>query len=152
MISEENEKLGKVQQANNALMGIKCYTMHSAKGLEADDVYILDADEGIIPSKKNLDKLLRAGCDYEAARMVREERNLLYVAITRAKENVVITYYKDLTQLIKSPENNDYSDLDSEYENVHADYDEVGAFLRIINLDVDVDVKRSGKETEVSSL
>ena len=35
---------------------------------------------------------------------------------------------------------------------MHADYDEVGAFLRIINLDVDVDVQRSSKETEVNSL
>lgn len=135
MISEENEKLGKVQQANNALMGVRCCTMHSAKGLEADDVYILDADEGLIPSRKNLDKLLRAGCDYEAARMVREERNLLYVAITRAKENVIVTYYKELAQLIKSPENNDYTKLDIEYENVNVDFDDVGAFLRIINLD-----------------
>ena len=48
------------------------------------------------------------------------------------------------------PEFKQYQDWNNPF--LKAFNDEVGAFLRIINLDVDVDVQRSGKETEVSSL
>lgn len=50
-------------------------TMHSAKGLEYRVVFIIDANEGIIPHRKAL-----VEADME------EERRLFYVAMTRAKE------------------------------------------------------------------
>ena len=139
MIAEEWDKSIKTQDAMNAGMGVKCFTMHSAKGLEAHDVYILDVDAGIFPSAKHFKELLDLGCEYEAAKMVREERNLLYVAITRAKENVYITYYDELTSLVSSPKHNKYSELDAVYEATNDDYDDVGAFLRSINLKDKVD-------------
>lgn len=56
-------------------------TFHGAKGLEFDKVYLIDANEGIIPYKKAvLDK------DIE------EERRLFYVGMTRAKNVLKVCY------------------------------------------------------------
>ena len=63
--------------------GISLMTMHSAKGLEFDTVFILDANEGVTPYKK-------AKLEEE----IEEERRMFYVAMTRAKEKLVITYVK----------------------------------------------------------
>lgn len=57
-------------------------TIHSAKGLEWHSVFIIWALEGRFPSFYNISS------DEE----LEEERRLLYVAATRAKENLFITY------------------------------------------------------------
>lgn len=57
-------------------------TIHSAKGLEWHSVFIIWALEGRFPSFYNLN----------SAEELEEERRLLYVAATRAKENLYITY------------------------------------------------------------
>lgn len=54
---------------------IKIMTMHSAKGLEFEAVFIVDANQGIIPTSKAV-----RNRDYE------EERRAFYVAVTRAKK------------------------------------------------------------------
>ena len=58
-------------------------TIHLAKGLEFDDVYIAGASEGLLPHQRSLfheDEL-------------EEERRLAYVAMTRAKERLHISFY-----------------------------------------------------------
>ncbi len=60
-------------------------TMHGCKGLEFEKVYIPEAVEGIIPYKKAIRQ-----SDIE------EERRLFYVAVTRAKKELMITYPKKL--------------------------------------------------------
>lgn len=57
-------------------------TVHSAKGLEFDTVFIVGLEEGLFPHYKSL----MSNQDIE------EERRLLYVAMTRAKENLYLTY------------------------------------------------------------
>lgn len=54
---------------------IKIMTMHSAKGLEFEAVFIVDVNQGIIPTSKAV-----RNRDYE------EERRVFYVAVTRAKK------------------------------------------------------------------
>ena len=56
-------------------------TVHSAKGLEFDDVFVAGMEEGIFP---HMNSLLEHG--------VEEERRLAYVAITRARERLFLTY------------------------------------------------------------
>ncbi len=63
---------------------IECMTMHSAKGLEYEVVFIIDANEGVIPHKK-------AVLDED----IEEERRLLYVAMTRAKSKLYIFSTKE---------------------------------------------------------
>jgi DNA helicase-2/ATP-dependent DNA helicase PcrA len=57
-------------------------TIHSAKGLEWDVVHVIHAADGMIPSD------MSTGDDEE----IEEERRLLYVAITRARDALHITY------------------------------------------------------------
>ncbi|NBJ91407.1 ATP-dependent helicase [Parablautia muri] len=64
--------------------GVRILTMHSAKGLEFDRVFLPDVNQGIIPSKE-------AG----APKALEEERRLLYVAITRAKDELFLYYTKE---------------------------------------------------------
>jgi DNA helicase-2/ATP-dependent DNA helicase PcrA len=63
--------------------GIRLMTMHAAKGLEFDTVYIIEANEGQIPYKKALKE-----------HGLEEERRLFYVGMTRAKEVLRIVYVK----------------------------------------------------------
>ena len=58
---------------------VECMTMHSAKGLEYEAVFIIDANEGITPHKKAI-----LDADIE------EERRMFYVAMTRAKKRLYI--------------------------------------------------------------
>lgn len=72
--------------------GVSLLTMHGAKGLEFDTVFILGANEGIIPYKKAL-----------AEQGEEEERRLFYVAMTRAKNRLVISYVKEKNGREQSP-------------------------------------------------
>ncbi len=56
-------------------------TMHSAKGLEFDAVFVAGVAEGIVPHEKSTKS------DYD----IEEERRLMYVAMTRAKEHLYIS-------------------------------------------------------------
>ena len=58
-------------------------TMHGAKGLEFDTVFIIESNDGVIPYKK-------ATLDNE----IEEERRMFYVAMTRAKRKLIISYIK----------------------------------------------------------
>lgn len=57
-------------------------TIHSAKGLEADTCYVINVSPGAYPTKPSM---------LEGKEEVEEERRCLYVALTRAKNNLVIT-------------------------------------------------------------
>ena len=63
---------------------IRLMTMHGAKGLEFDTVFIMGANEKIMPYKKA-----------ETVEELEEERRLFYVAMTRAKKQLVISYTKE---------------------------------------------------------
>lgn len=69
----EGEKSGKI-----ALM-----TLHCAKGLEFNTVFVVGLEEGMLP-------FVRPG-EYAPSDM-EEERRLLYVGMTRAKERLILTY------------------------------------------------------------
>jgi DNA helicase-2/ATP-dependent DNA helicase PcrA len=56
-------------------------TVHSAKGLEYENVFVVGMDDGIFPSSRSFD----SEDDME------EERRLAYVAITRAKKHLYLT-------------------------------------------------------------
>ncbi len=77
------EYMARLRESTRERTGITLSTMHRAKGLEWESVYIIDADEGIHPYKE-------AESDDE----LEEERRLFYVAMTRAKDNLTIQYYK----------------------------------------------------------
>ena len=62
-------------------------TIHAAKGLEFPVVFIAGTEDGIFPSQQNMGE----------SEEMSEERRLMYVAITRAKEMLYITHSKSRT-------------------------------------------------------
>lgn len=71
-----------LEQYNDADDAVVMMTMHSAKGLEFPNVYLVGFEDGLFPGT-------RAIGDQEE---MEEERRLCYVAITRAKKNLTISY------------------------------------------------------------
>ena len=75
MMTDDNDEPDALNQ--NA---VNIMTIHAAKGLEFDNVFLPAAEEGIFPN----DKSIQEGS-------IAEERRLAYVAITRARKLVIIT-------------------------------------------------------------
>ena len=63
---------------------INMMTMHSAKGLEFDSVFLPGWEEGLFPHQKSIEEKGQSGLE--------EERRLAYVGITRAKKNASISF------------------------------------------------------------
>jgi hypothetical protein len=64
-------------------------TMHRAKGLEFKAVAIVGCDQGLLPLRSVLDGFTDP---VERDLFVEQERNLLYVALTRAREQVLVSH------------------------------------------------------------
>ena len=125
-ITDETQKINIIKESERMSRGIRCYTMHGSKGLEADIVYIIDADKDVIPNTSQLDKMVKANCMIDAARSIREERSLCYVAITRAREEVKIVYNSEPAPMLLG--SNPYPDFDALYEVNKSLGDDIRAF------------------------
>lgn len=90
---------------------ITLMTIHSAKGLEFKNVFVVGLEENLFPSPMS-------GSSYKA---LEEERRLFYVAITRAEEYCFLSYAKSRFKYGKMEFSNPsrfLSDIDSRYLNL----------------------------------
>ncbi|MBB2691220.1 UNVERIFIED_ORG: DNA helicase-2/ATP-dependent DNA helicase PcrA [Rhizobium esperanzae] len=71
-------------ETNENLDAVSIMTLHSAKGLEFETVFLPGWEEGLFPHQRSLDESGRAGLE--------EERRLAYVGITRAKRRCHIWF------------------------------------------------------------
>ncbi len=74
-VDDDQDEKGKIQMM----------TIHNSKGLEFENVFILGVEEGILPHQLSIAE--PSG--------LQEERRLLYVAITRAKKNLLFTFCRE---------------------------------------------------------
>ena len=80
-LSHASLEAGDTQAAENE-DSVQLMTLHSAKGLEFPQVFLVGMEEGLFPHKMSLEEPGR----------LEEERRLAYVGITRAMSKLVITY------------------------------------------------------------
>ncbi len=93
-IPQDNDILGEFLSQVSLVSDIDSYveesnaltlmTLHSAKGLEFETVFLSGLEEGIFPHSRSLD----------SPSEMEEERRLMYVGITRAKKNLFLSYAK----------------------------------------------------------
>lgn len=69
-------------EKNKEADSVRLMTLHQAKGLEFDYVFIVGVEEGILPHSRSTDDVFQ----------LEEERRLFYVGITRARKELIITY------------------------------------------------------------
>jgi superfamily I DNA/RNA helicase len=77
---DEEEKEDDIERKR----GVSLITMHAAKGLEFSHVYLVGLEEGLLPHDRA-----------KAEGSIDEERRLLYVGITRARETLTLSYCRD---------------------------------------------------------
>lgn len=68
---------------------VQLVTMHSAKGLEFKMIVVVDASAGSLPNRYAVDQ---AGDVQDCAEAIERERQLLYVALTRARDELLVTW------------------------------------------------------------
>ncbi len=74
-------------QINQDQSAVQLMTVHAAKGLEFDTVFITGLEEGLFPHENSL----------ASNKSVEEERRLMYVAITRARKKLYMTFSTNRT-------------------------------------------------------
>lgn len=80
--SSDNEN-SKRSNVNGQLSAVSLMTIHIAKGLEFDRVFVTGVNEGLIPHQMS----------YGTPEEIEEERRLMYVAMTRAKRELALSFY-----------------------------------------------------------
>lgn len=82
----ENAALSESEiKQNDSLALITLMTIHAAKGLEFDNVYVVGLEEGLFPHSRTL----------MSREEIEEERRLLYVAMTRAKKHLTVSFARN---------------------------------------------------------
>lgn len=111
-------------ESDSSTEKVSLMTLHAAKGLEFDNIFLPGWEDGLFPNQRSLDEKGNNGLE--------EERRLAHVGITRAKRSLWITYalhrrvYGLWQQSIPSrfideiPE--EYKDFDAEYINTNNYY------------------------------
>lgn len=87
-VDDENESAEKKEMSRVA---VNCMTIHLAKGLEFDSVFIAGASEGCLPHGRSL----------ASEGSLEEERRLMYVAMTRARKKLAVSFYGTPSRFIE---------------------------------------------------
>lgn len=82
LVESEYSNQEKVKKGDGK--GVQLMTLHQAKGLEFDNVFIVGLEEGILPHSRALYDLME----------LEEERRLFYVGITRARYKLYLTHVR----------------------------------------------------------
>ena len=103
---------------------VQLMTVHAAKGLEFDTVFISDLNEGIFPNERAMND--------SGSRGVEEERRLAYVAFTRARNKLFLCEAGGYSYILQRPRTSSrfIREIDPEY------IEHLGADARRFNSDV----------------
>jgi len=105
---EEVSLRSDIDEWNKTEERVNLMTLHNAKGLEFDTVFITGLEDGLIPHYKSQQEPMQ----YE------EERRLLYVGITRARKRVYMTYARQRDMFRAGPS---YTEISPFFEEIPPD-------------------------------
>ncbi len=105
---EEVSLRSDIDDWNESTERVNLMTLHNAKGLEFDVVFITGFEDGLIPHYKS----------QQDARQYEEERRLLYVGITRARKLLHMTYARQRDMFRAGPS---YTELSPFYHEIPRD-------------------------------
>lgn len=96
----------------NRTLDLRYLTVHKSKGLEADNVIIINVNDSIIgfPSQIKEEKILRLVNNGKEKFLFEEERRLFYVALTRTKNNVYLLTEKNKESIFIKELERDYKE------------------------------------------
>ncbi|MDD6004886.1 MAG: 3'-5' exonuclease [Firmicutes bacterium] len=96
------------KENRNEVDAVSLMTIHSAKGLEFDTVFVIGMSEGVFPSERSMSDGIKG---------LEEERRLAYVAYTRARKKLYLTDSNDFSFVIQSSKNTSrfVNEIDDEY-------------------------------------
>lgn len=109
----EHVSLVLANNEDNTADMVSLMTLHGAKGLEFDVVFLPGWEEGIFPSQRSLDENGQQGLE--------EERRLAYVGVTRAKKTAMISFAGS-RRVYNQWQNNMVSRFIEELPDKHIDY------------------------------
>lgn len=79
----ELESFRKERSEHKKDSGVLLTTVHGAKGLEREEIYLISLNQGIFPHRKSIEQSME------------EERRLFYVALTRSRSDVMLSYIEE---------------------------------------------------------
>ncbi len=120
LLSSVDDMRTKVENKATPEEAVTLMTMHNAKGLEFPVVFIVGAEEGLLPSR---------GALTEGPSGIEEERRLFYVGITRAMDRLFLTAAENRMQYGKTNSAEDSRFL----EELEGHFDTVDAYGQVID-------------------
>ena len=101
---EDKKRIKEINEKRKNIDGVNILTIHSAKGCEWKTVFVIDVNDKIIPHKRS--------CESKDA--IEEERRLLYVAMTRAKDNLYVMCSGSKSPFIEDAEKEEVKRVEKE--------------------------------------
>jgi mRNA-degrading endonuclease RelE of RelBE toxin-antitoxin system len=78
--------------------GVRVATMHRVKGIEYDYMIIAGADNESVPLRRVLNR--QGATEVDRRNVIQKERSLLYVALTRARKGVMVSWVGERSELL----------------------------------------------------
>ncbi len=89
-LASDQDSLMITQEKKEKVNAVKLMTVHASKGLEFKQVFVTGLEDGLFPHERRAEDSPASAQGYGEAQ--EEERRLFYVAVTRAKEKLFLSY------------------------------------------------------------